>query len=65
MRVACRFCVRVKARCGWRDSNHGSVILATLMAIPILREPVSPSLLVGGSLALAGIYVTERVTERS
>ena len=35
-------------------------VLATLMAIPILREPVSPGMLVGGSLALAGVFVTER-----
>ena len=35
-------------------------VLATLMAIPILREPVGPGLLLGGSLALAGVYVTER-----
>ena len=35
-------------------------VLATLMAIPILREPVHPGLLLGGSLALVGVYVTER-----
>jgi drug/metabolite transporter (DMT)-like permease len=35
-------------------------LLATLMAIPILREQVSGTLLIGGSLALAGVYVTER-----
>ena len=35
-------------------------VLATLMAIPVLREPVHPGLLLGGSLALVGVYVTER-----
>jgi drug/metabolite transporter (DMT)-like permease len=35
-------------------------VVATLMAIPLLAEPVNPGLLVGGSLALAGVYVTER-----
>lgn len=35
-------------------------LLATLMAIPFLREPLSPGLLLGGSLALAGVFVTER-----
>jgi drug/metabolite transporter (DMT)-like permease len=35
-------------------------ILATLMAIPILREPVHPGLLLGGSLALLGVFVTEK-----
>ena len=35
-------------------------VVATLMAIPLLAEPVGPGLLVGGSLALAGVYVTER-----
>ena len=29
-------------------------VVATLMAIPLLAEPVNPGLLVGGSLALAG-----------
>lgn len=36
-------------------------VLATLMAVPLLREPVSPGLLVGGSLALAGVVMTERL----
>ncbi len=35
-------------------------LVATLMAVPLLREPVSSGLLLGGSLALAGVYVTER-----
>ncbi len=35
-------------------------VLATLMAIPILREPIGPGLLLGGTLALAGVFVTER-----
>lgn len=35
-------------------------VVATLMAIPLLAEPVSSGLLVGGSLAMAGVYVTER-----
>jgi drug/metabolite transporter (DMT)-like permease len=35
-------------------------LLATLMAIPILHEPVTTPLVAGGALVLAGVYVTER-----
>lgn len=35
-------------------------VVATLMAIPLLAEPVNSGLLVGGSLTLAGVYVTGR-----
>lgn len=35
-------------------------VLATLMAVPLLREPVHPGLLFGGSLALLGVVVTEK-----
>jgi drug/metabolite transporter (DMT)-like permease len=35
-------------------------LLATLMAIPILHEPVTMPLVAGGALVLAGVYVTER-----
>lgn len=35
-------------------------VLATLMAVPVLREPLHPGLFVGGSLALVGVFVTER-----
>ncbi|MBV8819089.1 MAG: DMT family transporter [Acidobacteriaceae bacterium] len=35
-------------------------VLATLMAIPTLREPLHPGLVFGGSLALLGVFVTER-----
>jgi drug/metabolite transporter (DMT)-like permease len=35
-------------------------VVATLMAIPLLAEPVNSGLLLGGSLTLAGVYVTGR-----
>jgi len=35
-------------------------LLATLMAIPILHEPLTISLVTGGALILAGVFVTER-----
>jgi drug/metabolite transporter (DMT)-like permease len=35
-------------------------LLVTLIAIPVLHEPVTTSLLIGGALVLAGVYVTER-----
>ena len=35
-------------------------VVATLMAIPLLAEPVNSGLLFGGSLTLAGVYVTGR-----
>jgi drug/metabolite transporter (DMT)-like permease len=35
-------------------------VLATIMAIPLLREPVTGGLLIGGGLTLAGVYVAER-----
>ncbi|HTP90064.1 MAG TPA: DMT family transporter [Bryobacteraceae bacterium] len=34
--------------------------LATLLAVPLLGEPVTASLASGGALVLAGVYVTER-----
>jgi len=34
--------------------------LATLIAVPLLAEPVSASLAAGGGLVLLGVYVTER-----
>jgi drug/metabolite transporter (DMT)-like permease len=35
-------------------------LLATILAVPMLGEPVSGSLAGGGALILAGVYVTER-----
>lgn len=35
-------------------------LLATLMAIPLLGERVTPGLVAGGALVLAGVWVTER-----
>ncbi|MEO8656877.1 MAG: DMT family transporter [Bryobacteraceae bacterium] len=35
-------------------------LLATLMAVPILGEHITPPLMAGGMLILAGVYVTER-----
>jgi drug/metabolite transporter (DMT)-like permease len=35
-------------------------VVATLMAIPLLSEPVNSGLLLGGSLTMAGVYVTGR-----
>lgn len=35
-------------------------LLATLMAVPVLGEVITPPLMLGGALILAGVYVTER-----
>jgi len=35
-------------------------LLATVLAVPLLGEPVTSSLASGGALVLAGVYVTER-----
>jgi len=35
-------------------------LLATILAVPMLGEPVSGSLAGGGALILAGVYITER-----
>ncbi len=35
-------------------------LIATLLAVPLLGEPVTPPLMAGGAMVFAGIYITER-----
>ena len=37
-------------------------LLATAMAVPLLGEPVTPSLAGGGALVLAGVFISERIS---
>ena len=40
----------------------GQVVLAAILAVPILGEPIRPSQMIGGLFILGGIYIVNRRT---